>query len=81
MTKKNPIHWAFTVFTLEFYLLALVRTNMEKCDMKFVTPIFSPQYLWNNTVETVKVLRNEWPLFKPEASGYQNSKDHYHNFS
>ena len=47
------IVWAYPVFILTNFTLALVGTNLENCDMQFVKEIFSPTYLLNNTVETV----------------------------
>ena len=43
--KIIPINWACTVFTLASFTVELVGTNIEKCDMKFVTAKLSPIYL------------------------------------
>ena len=43
---KIPITWACTVFPLYSFTVALVKTNIEKCDMQFVTATFASQYLW-----------------------------------
>ena len=43
--KIIPIPWACPVFKLASFTVALVGTNIEKCDMKFVTETFSPTYL------------------------------------
>ena len=51
--KIIPIPWACPVLPLSNLKLTLVGTNMEKCDMQFVTETLSPKYLLNNTVETV----------------------------
>ena len=51
--KIIPIPWAFTVFPFTNFTVALVGTNIEKCDMQFVTATFAPPYLLNNTVDTV----------------------------
>ena len=40
-----PINWSFPMFTLANFTLALISTNIEKCDMQFVTPTFDPPYL------------------------------------
>ena len=42
------------MFPLANFTVALVGTNIEKCDMQFVTATFAPLYLLNNTVDTVK---------------------------
>ena len=36
-----PIPWACLVFKLASFAVALVGTNIEKCDMQFVTEIFA----------------------------------------
>ena len=51
--KINPITWAYTVFPLANFTLGFAGTNIEKCDMKFVTPTFSLPPLRNNIVENV----------------------------
>ena len=51
--KIIPIPWACPVFPLANFTVALVETNIEKCNMQFVTATFAPPYLWNNTVDTV----------------------------
>ena len=51
--KIIPIPWACPVFPLASFTLALVGTNIEKRDMKFVTEKFSPPSLRNNKVDTV----------------------------
>ena len=38
--KIIPIHWTCPVFPLANFTLALVVTNIENCDMQFVTPSF-----------------------------------------
>ena len=43
--KIISIPWAFPVFPLDSFTVALVETNIEKCDMKFVTAEFTPPYL------------------------------------
>ena len=42
---KIPITWACTMFPLDIFTVALVRTNIGKRDMKFVTATFAPIYL------------------------------------
>ena len=51
--KITPITWACPMFPLANFTVDLVGTDIENCDMKFVTEAFSPTSLWNNTVETV----------------------------
>ena len=63
--KTIPIPWARLVFPLASFTLWLVRTNIEKCDMQFVTETFSPPFFLNNTVETVN-------LFEKEATTIQD---------
>ena len=75
--KIISIPWACPVFPLAIYTVALVGTNMEKCDMQFVTATFDPPYLWYNTVETVNVLKKGRPLVNTEASGGQHPKYHH----
>ena len=53
LPKTIPIPWACLVFPFANFILALVGTNIEKCDMQFVSLTFYPTYLLNNTVETV----------------------------
>ena len=43
--KMIPITWAYTVFPLDSFTVALVGTDIENCDMKCVTATFSTQYL------------------------------------
>ena len=43
--KIIPIPWACHMFPLSSFTVALVGTNIEKCDMKFVTVTFTPPYL------------------------------------
>ena len=50
--KTTPTTWACPVFQLANFTLALVGMNIEKREMKFVTPEFSPPFFGNNTVET-----------------------------
>ena len=40
--KIIPIPWACLVFPLASFTVDLVGTNIEKCDMKFVTATFAP---------------------------------------
>ena len=51
--KIIPINWVCPVFPLTILTVASVVTNIEKCDMQFVTETFAPPYLRNNKVETV----------------------------
>ena len=51
--KITPIPWACPVYQLASFTVALVGTNIEKCDMQFVTAIFDPTSLLNKIVETV----------------------------
>ena len=51
--KIIPIHWAYPVFPLDSFTVALIGTNIEKCDMQFVTATFAPPYLCNNIVKFV----------------------------
>ena len=44
-SKIILIPWAFTLFPLANFIVALVGTNREKRDMKFVTETFDPLYL------------------------------------
>ena len=46
----NPIPWVHPVFPLENFTVDLVGTNIEKCDMQFMTAKFAPPSLRNNTV-------------------------------
>ena len=48
-----PIPWECPVFPIANFTVALVGTNIEKCDIQFVTENNSPPYLQNNTVEIV----------------------------
>ena len=43
--KMIPIPWACPLFPLANFTVASVGTNIEKCDMQFVTSIFTPPYL------------------------------------
>ena len=43
--KIIPIPWAYPVFPLAHFTVALVGTNIEKCDMQFVTATFAPPSL------------------------------------
>ena len=43
------------MFPSENFTVALVGTNIEKREMKFVTEMFSPPCLLNNTVETLYI--------------------------
>ena len=43
--KIIPINWACPVFPLAIFKVELVGTNIDKCDMQFVTAKFSPPYL------------------------------------
>ena len=43
--KIIPIPLACPVFPLANFTVALVGTNIEKCDMQFVTATFTPPYL------------------------------------
>ena len=45
MHKIIPITWACPVFPLANFTVVLVGTNIEKCDMQFVTEKLSPPYL------------------------------------
>ena len=51
--KATPIPWERPVFQLDNFTVDLVKTNIEKCDMQFVTETFTPQSIFNNTVGTV----------------------------
>ena len=51
--KIISIPQACPMFSLVNFTVALVGTNIEKCEMKFVIEKISPPYLRNNTVETV----------------------------
>ena len=48
-----PIHWACRVFPLANFTVALVGTNIEKCDIQFLAATFDSPSLQNNTVEIV----------------------------
>ena len=41
------------MFPLASFTVTLVVTNIEQCDMEFVTATFAPPSLLNNTVDTV----------------------------
>ena len=43
--KIISITWEFPMFPLANFTSALVCKNIEKCDMKSVTPSFDPTYL------------------------------------
>ena len=43
--KIIPIPWECPVLPLASFTLALAETNIEKCDMQFVTATFAPPYL------------------------------------
>ena len=43
--KITPVTWEYPVFPLAIFTVTLVRKNIEKCDMKFVTETFAPKYL------------------------------------
>ena len=48
LVKQNkiiPITWECIVFTLADFTVELIDTNIEKCDMQFLTEIFIPPYL------------------------------------
>ena len=50
INKRILITWACTLFPLANFTVALVGKNIEKCDIQFVTAIFAPLNLGNNTV-------------------------------
>ena len=43
--KIMPIPWGCPVFTLANFTVFLDGTNIEKCNMQFVTAKFAPLYL------------------------------------
>ena len=43
--KTIQNHWACSVFPSASFAVFLVRTNIEKCGMQFVTATFAPTYL------------------------------------
>ena len=43
--KIIPIPWAYPMFPLDNFTVALVGTNKENCDMQSVTATFSPPYI------------------------------------
>ena len=49
----TPIPWEYTMFPLASFTVALVGTNIEKCDMQFVTATFASTYLWNKKVDNL----------------------------
>ena len=51
--KIIHIPWSCLVFTLANFTVALVGTNIEMCEIQFLTAIFAPPSLRKNTVETV----------------------------
>ena len=53
INKIIPITWACLVFQLANFTVDLIGTNIEKCDMQFMTSTFAPPYLWKNTVQTI----------------------------
>ena len=42
--KIITIPWLYPMFPLADFTLTLVGTNIEKCDIQFSTPTFSPPY-------------------------------------
>ena len=52
-TWNNPNYLGMSHVSISQLLVSLVGTNIEKCDIQFVTSTFAPPYLWNNTVDTV----------------------------
>ena len=51
--KITPIPWVFPVFPLANFTVAVVGTNIKKCDILFVIATFNLSSLLNNKVKTV----------------------------